>query len=84
MRWVFNPFTGALAPLDDASTGYRHVQSIPSDTWTVTHNLGYKPGGIIVEDSAGEEWIAFAVEYVDDDSLTLTFSAAFAGWAYIS
>lgn len=84
MRWVFNPFSGGLSPVIDAAGGYRHVQSAPSAMWTVIHNLGYKPGGITVEDSAGEEWIAFNVDYVDDDTLTLTFSAAFAGWAYIS
>lgn len=84
MRWVFNPFTSTLAPLADAANGYVHVQSVATSVWTVQHNLGYRPGGITVEDSSGEDWIGFEVQHIDDNELTLTFGGAFGGVAYVS
>jgi hypothetical protein len=50
-----------------------------SDTWTVTHNLGYRPN-VTVIDSAGST-VEGHLEYVSINVLVLTFSAAFAGFA---
>jgi hypothetical protein len=65
------------------STGdltYRHVQSSPSATWTVTHNLG-KYVAVSVVDSAGD--LVFGdVHYDSSDQVTISFSAAFGGEAY--
>lgn len=62
---------------------FTHTQSVPSAVWTVTHNLGYKPGGVIVEDSAGTEWVG-EIDYVDNNTLTITFQGAFSGTAQLS
>jgi hypothetical protein len=62
---------------------YRHTQSVPSDTWTINHNVGYYPGGISVVDSGGNVVIG-NVNHISNTSLTITFTAAFSGYAHIS
>lgn len=62
---------------------YTHVQSSATTTWTVNHNLGSRPGGVTVVDS-GENIVFGDVLYVNDNSLTITFSSAFGGKVYIS
>ncbi len=59
---------------------YTHEQSVPSATWTVTHNLS-KRCSVSVVDSTGRI-VGGDVEYVDDNSLTLTFVGGFSGKAY--
>lgn len=63
---------------------YRHVQSIPAAVWSVVHNLGYRPGGVLVEDSAGDDAWGGEVTHVSDNELTITFGAEFGGKAYLS
>lgn len=62
---------------------YTHVQSAASSTWSVTHNLGNRPGGVMVVDSA-ETMVLGDVTHVSDNALTISFSAPFGGKAYIS
>lgn len=62
---------------------YVHVQSAATNTWLVNHDLGSRPGGVTVVDSADN--VVFGdVLYVDDNNLTITFSASFGGKVYIS
>jgi len=63
--------------------GYIHDQMIASDTWVVAHNFGFYPGGIHVTDSGGSD-VEGEVTQDSINQLTLTFSAAFAGKAYVS
>ncbi len=58
-------------------------QTTPSAVWTVTHGLGYMPGGILVQDTAGTT-VEGEIAYVDSQTLRLTFSAAFSGRVYLS
>ena len=61
---------------------YLHTQMAASATWTITHNLGKYPA-VTVIDSAGDQCEG-AVVYVDTNTITLTFGAAFAGAAYLN
>lgn len=61
---------------------YAHHQTSPLTVWTITHNLGAKPN-VSVVDSADSQ-VEGDVQYVDNNSLTLTFTGAFSGWAYLS
>lgn len=70
---------GPEGPPGNAPVFYHHDQSIASATWTVIHNLGYNPA-VTVIDSAGTHCEG-GIEYVDPNTLILTFSAAFAGSA---
>lgn len=67
-----------------AATGYMHPQPIASDTWVVVHNLGYKPAGLLVLDSADTINEPASIIHDSDDQMTLTFLAAFGGVAFVS
>jgi hypothetical protein len=61
---------------------YVHTQSTPAATWTVSHNLGKRPA-VVVVDSA-EDVVYGDIQYIDDNTVTLTFSGAFSGKAYFN
>lgn len=61
---------------------YAHTQSVSSATWTITHNLGYRPA-VSVVDSGGNHVVG-DVNYVSVNVLTISFSAPFGGSAYLS
>lgn len=59
-----------------------HTQNTPSTTWTVTHTLGGRPS-ITIVDTAGTVVIG-EVLYNSDSQITVSFSAAFSGFAYLT
>lgn len=64
------------------NTNYVHEQSTSSATWVINHNLGKYPS-ITIIDSDGSE-VFGEIEYVDTNNVTLTFSDAFTGKAYLN
>lgn len=65
------------------ATTFVHTQSSASASWTVTHNLGYYPGGVSVIDS-GENVVIGDIIHSTDNAFTINFSSAFSGKAYVS
>jgi hypothetical protein len=66
-----NGRTGSVTGLAEASSlSFRHSQSLPSTSFTVNHNLGYRPA-VTVTDTAGTVMNA-DIHYVDANSLTVT------------
>lgn len=66
-----------------ASGGFfTFTQASPASTWTISHGLGYRPN-ISVIDSAGSQVEGNTV-WTDTNNLTITFSGAFSGVAYLS
>lgn len=63
--------------------GYTHDQASASASWTVTHNLGRFPS-ITVVDTSGNRILGFEAVYDSANQVTLTFSAAFSGKAYLN
>lgn len=61
---------------------YTHTQSAPSSTWAVVHNLGYFPS-VSVVDSGGTVVIGDVI-YVSENEVSIEFSSAFGGKAYLS
>ena len=61
---------------------YVHTQGSASSSWTITHNLGRRPGVTIV-DSSGNVQIG-EVLYNSDNQITVSFAAAFGGYAYLN
>ena len=61
---------------------YVHTQSVASNTWSITHNLGKFPS-VSVVDSA-ENLVLGDITYTNNNSLTISFSATFSGKAYIN
>ena len=73
---------GAPGADGDAHQTYVYNQNTPSATWTITHNLTAYPS-VTVIDSAGT-YVIGNIEYISNNVLRLTFSAAFAGQALLN
>jgi len=69
-------------PPTPLATTFRYVQATPQAIWTVTHNLGFYPN-VSVVDSSGREVVG-EINYIDVNTVQLTFSGAFGGEAYFS
>lgn len=61
---------------------YEHMQGSASNSWAITHNLGFKPN-VTVIDSAGNI-VEGEITYTNTNSLTVSFQSAFSGNAYLS
>jgi hypothetical protein len=59
-----------------------HTQSSPSTLWTITHSLGGKPS-VMVADTA-DTIVVGEVKYVSSTQITVEFTAAFSGYAYLT
>lgn len=64
------------------ASGYVYTQNVPSASWSVSHNLGKRPSVTIVD--TAENVVIGEIKYVDNNSVILTFSAAFSGKAYFN
>lgn len=71
---------GAIAGTGDLN--YDHFQASGSDTWVIVHNLNKRPA-VVVIDSGGNECEG-SVSYDSANQITITFSAAFGGHAYLN
>jgi len=58
---------------------YNYVQTLPSTTWTIAHNLGRKP--IVMTYTTGGVSLLGTVTNLSSYLLTITFSAPIAGIA---
>jgi hypothetical protein len=65
-----------------ASLRYSHTQTVSLTDWTINHNLGYAPN-VTVIDSGGND-VEGSITYDSLNSLTLSFTSAIAGVAYLS
>ena len=72
----------AAYPEVSADKNFVFTQNAPAITWTITHNLDKFPS-VSVVDSANE--IVYGeVTYTNTNLLTVTFTAAFSGKAYLN
>lgn len=83
---VTNHQTQAAA---SSAYNYKHLQAVPSTTWTITHNLGYRPsiGGVF--DGSGNPIVGAELEGSVADptgktEIQINFNAAVSGTAYLS
>lgn len=65
-----------------AKSNYVHTQAVASATWNVVHNLAKFPSVTIV-DTAGDE-VEGEVTHNTNNTLTIKFTAAFSGKAFIN
>ena len=61
---------------------YVHAQASPNTTWNITHALGGKPTVTIVDSS--DTHVIGDVTYNSESSITVSFTAAFSGNAYLT
>lgn len=66
----------------DSGGFYTYEQQVDSDTWTINHNLGYRPS-VIVQDYA-KNTVEGDIDHADTNTLTITFSYPIIGYAYLS
>jgi hypothetical protein len=77
-----NITTITAGPVNQPLVSYHFVQNIPAATWTIVHNLGWYPN-VTIQDSAGSI-VEGEIAYTSVNALTVTFSSAFSGNAYLS
>lgn len=81
-----NGAAGPVGPQGPAGVtqtiAYAHTQNAVSSTWSITHNLGFRPN-VTTINSAGTN-IEGIVEHTNENFLTITFSIAGTGTAYLS
>ena len=73
-EWINSPI--------GADLNFTYNQSPASAVWTINHNLNKFPNYTVI-DSSGDE-VEGDVTYINNNQLTLTFSAAFSGTAYLN
>lgn len=61
---------------------FEHTQATPESVWEITHNLNKKPT-VTVVDSA-DTMVMGEVEYLNNNTVRLTFAGAFSGKAYFN
>lgn len=59
-----------------------HSQDSPSSTWTINHELGGKPSVTVVD--TGDNVVHGDVQYISSTQVICSFSAPFAGFAYLT
>ena len=78
--YYYDIFNFTLASASDKT--FVHDQAVPSAIWTITHNLGKFPSVSVVDTQKQIYW--GNVEYINSNQLKVTFSAAFAGQAFLN
>jgi hypothetical protein len=71
-----------LALTISGETTYIEVVTQNTSVWSIEHNLGRFPA-VQVVDTAGSVVIG-DIQYIDQNNITITFSAPFAGTAYLN
>lgn len=61
---------------------YIHEQGVAANVWTINHNMNCYPS-VTVVDSA-KSTVVGEVQYINTNTLTVTFTAAFKGIAYLN
>lgn len=70
------------APASALDSHYTHTQLAAASTWNIVHNLGKYPSVTIVD--SGNNQVIGDVQFIDINTLTITFTSAFGGKAYIN
>ena len=71
-----------IDPSDATDKTFEFTQGVPSTAWNIQHNLNKFPS-ITVIDTA-DTVVTGQYTYIDNNNVTLTFSAGFAGKAYLN
>jgi len=73
----------ALTSSYAASVGINFVQSSPSSTWTINHNLNNKYPLVQIYDSSDAVIIPATIVGTNTNTVTVTFSTAISGYARV-
>ena len=74
---------GPIGPPGPATAAaYTHVQAVPAAVWTITHPLAFQPNVTVIDSS--NEQVEGDVIFGPLGTISLVFSGAFSGTAYLS
>jgi len=66
------------------ATIYKHIQDVPALEWTISHNLGGYPIVDCYVDNEGiKRVMPSTVVFVDENTCTVSFNSAYAGFATV-
>jgi hypothetical protein len=68
--------------VDNVQSTFEFTQGVPATTWNIQHNLGKFPSITVID--TGDTVVTGEYTYINNNNVTLTFSAAFAGKAYLN
>ena len=68
--------------VDFTSSTFVFTQGVAATTWNITHNLNKFPSITVID--TGNTVVTGEYTYIDTNNVTLTFSAGFAGKAYLN
>jgi len=71
-----------LATTSGSTRRFVYTQASPAEVWTIDHSLGGRPSVTIVD--TAETVVIGEVTYISNSQITVTFTAAFAGYAYLT
>lgn len=74
--------TGSVTANGESLTSFTHNQTVASVEWTINHNMNKKPSVTIVD--SANTYVVGEVEYLDSNSLRVSFKYAFKGKAYLN
>jgi hypothetical protein len=77
--YIFSEFA---RPIGNDDKTFVFNQAVPSTTWAITHNLEKFPSITVID--SGNTVVIGQYTYINNNNVTLTFSAAFAGKAYLN
>lgn len=73
---------GPQGPKGDAGAGYAFTQSTSSATWTINHNLGYKPSVDIYD--SGSQQIQAEISHPSVNQTVILLTTPTAGFARLT
>lgn len=79
--WVDSDASGGGGGVG-GGVSYVHNQGTVSDSWLIEHNLGFFPNVTVID--SGGTTCEGDVAHIDENTLTVQFSAAFTGVGYLS
>jgi hypothetical protein len=75
--------SGGLSPAQIPDlVSYQHTQSAAASSWTIEHNLNFMPNVTVVD--SGGNLVEANITYTSVTVLTVAFSSAISGVAYLS
>ena len=74
--------TNFVKASDVGDKSFIFTEANPTAVWTIQHNLGKFPSVSVVDTS--NTMVEGLTDYIDDNNLTITFTAGFAGKAYLN
>ena len=73
-------FSYGLSP--SGGGAYKHVQILPDTMWHISHNLGFYPSVVIIDDE--DTVVIGQVMYVDENTINVFFNQQAIGFAYLN